>query len=143
MATARPPEWPKRPGWRAASFDEIAAAAKEAHAHDFITSFPEGYNTRVGDRGTRLPGGERQRLAIARAFLKDAPILILDEPTSAIDNETEAGILEAMERLMDGRTTLMIAHRLSTLRNADIILRVADGTIGQVPLAPTELSAAA
>jgi ATP-binding cassette, subfamily B, bacterial len=93
-----------------ASLDEIVEAAKAAQAHEFITRLPLGYETPVGDRGTRLSGGERQRIAIARAFLKDAPILILDEPTSAIDNETENLIVEGIERLMAGRTTVMIAH---------------------------------
>jgi ATP-binding cassette subfamily B protein len=120
-----------RPG---ASQTDIIAAAKSARAHDFIMALPDGYATSVGDRGARLSGGERQRLAIARAFLKDAPILVLDEPTSAIDGETETAIVGAMERLMAGRTTLMIAHRLSTLRSADMILRVADGTIEKVAL---------
>jgi ATP-binding cassette subfamily B protein len=120
-----------RPG---ASQAEIVAAAKSARAHDFIMALPESYATRVGDRGARLSGGERQRLALARAFLKDAPILVLDEPTSAIDGETETAIVTAMERLMAGRTTFMIAHRLSTLRNADMILRVGDGAIERVSL---------
>ena len=82
-------------------------------------ALPEGYDTSVGERGMRLSGGERQRISLARAFLKDAPILILDEPTSSVDANTEAAIMEAMERLMQGRTTFMIAHRLSTLENCD------------------------
>ena len=86
--------------------DEIVAAATAANAHDFIAALPDGYDTRVGERGMRLSGGERQRISLARAFLKDAPILILDEPTSSVDIETEAAIMEAMERLMQGRTTL-------------------------------------
>jgi ATP-binding cassette, subfamily B, bacterial len=101
-----------RPG---ASFQDIVTAAKVANAHDFIVALPNSYDTLVGERGLRLSGGERQRIALARAFLKDAPILILDEPTSAIDVATEALIMEAMQRVMAGRTTLMIAHRLSTL----------------------------
>jgi ATP-binding cassette, subfamily B, bacterial len=110
-----------RPG---ASFQDIVAAAKIANAHDFIVALPDGYDTLVGERGMRLSGGERQRIALARAFLKDAPILILDEPTSAIDTATEAMIIEAMQRVMAGRTTLMIAHRLSTLEvcNARIVI---------------------
>ncbi|HEX6980263.1 MAG TPA: ABC transporter ATP-binding protein [Alphaproteobacteria bacterium] len=115
-----------RPG---ASMAEIIEAAKLARAHDFIARLPDGYKTKVGERGTRLSGGERQRVALARAFLKDAPILLLDEPTSAIDGTTEAGIVESMERLMKGRTTFMIAHRLATLRGADMIVRVEDGTV--------------
>jgi ATP-binding cassette, subfamily B, bacterial len=116
-----------------ASFEEIVAAAKAAQAHDFIARLPLGYDTPVGDRGTRLSGGERQRIAIARAFLKDAPILILDEPTSAIDNETESLIVEGIERLMAGRTTFMIAHRLGTLRRADMILRIENGRVLPTP----------
>src|SRR5258708_1962413 len=96
----------------AATKEEIIRAAKLADAHDFIMGLPDGYQTLVGERGMRLSGGERQRISLARAFLKDAPILILDEPTSAVDARTEASIMDAMERLMRGRTTFMIAHRL-------------------------------
>ncbi len=115
-----------RPG---ASFQEIVAAAKVANAHDFIVDLPNGYDTLVGERGMRLSGGERQRIALARAFLKDAPILILDEPTSAIDMATEAMIMEAMQRVMMGRTTVMIAHRLSTLEVCDAHLVIEHGRI--------------
>ena len=108
---------------------EIEAAARAANAHAFIERLPAGYDTLVGEQGATLSGGERQRVAIARALLKDAPILILDEPTSALDAETEAQLLEAMHRLMTGRTTLMIAHRLSTLRNADWIAVLDNGTL--------------
>lgn len=117
-----------RPG---ASFQDIVAAAKAANAHDFIVSLPNGYNTRVGERGMRLSGGERQRIALARSFLKDAPILILDEPTSSVDMITEAAIMEALARLMAGRTTLMIAHRLSTLETCDARIVVEHGQIAQ------------
>jgi ATP-binding cassette, subfamily B, bacterial len=115
-----------RPG---ASFQEIVAAAKVANAHDFIADLPNAYDTRVGERGMMLSGGERQRIALARAFLKDAPILILDEPTSSIDVATEAMIMEAMERVMAGRTTVMIAHRLSTLEGCDARLVIEHGRI--------------
>lgn len=115
-----------RPGAR---HDEVVAAARAANVHDFIASLPRGYETLVGERGMRLSGGERQRIALARAFLKDAPVLVLDEPTSSVDVATEAGIMEAMERLMAGRTTLMIAHRLSTLEVCDAWIEVENGRI--------------
>ena len=108
---------------------QIAAAAVAANAHDFITELPDGYDTQVGERGMQLSGGERQRVALARAFLKDAPILILDEPTSSVDTRTEAVIMDAMQRLMERRTTFMIAHRLSTLDRCDMRLDVEDGRI--------------
>jgi ABC-type multidrug transport system ATPase subunit len=112
-----------------ASEEEIVEAAKAANAHEFITSLPGGYESRVGERGMSLSGGERQRIALARAFLKDAPILILDEPTSSVDTKTEAAIMEAMERLMRGRTAFMIAHRLDTLANCDVRLEIEDGRV--------------
>ncbi|HYD26250.1 ABC transporter ATP-binding protein [Brevundimonas sp.] len=115
-----------RPG---ATQAEIEAAAAAAAAHDFIAALPEGYQTRAGEAGLRLSGGQRQRVAIARAFLKDAPILLLDEATSALDTESEALVQGALERLMKGRATLMIAHRLSTVRNADRIYVVEAGRI--------------
>lgn len=115
-----------RPG---ASEAEIAAAAEAAAAHRFIAALPEGYATRVGPAGTRLSGGERQRVALARAFLKDAPILLLDEATSALDAEAETQVQAAIRTLMRGRTTLVIAHRLSTVRDADLIVVMDGGTI--------------
>ena len=115
-----------RPG---ASANDITAAAKAANAHDFILRLPQGYETLVGERGMRLSGGERQRISIARAFLKDAPMLILDEPTSSVDLKTEGTIVEAMERLMRGRTTFIIAHRPSTLKHCDNILRLEQGRL--------------
>ena len=116
-----------RPG---ADRKEIKQAAKAANAHEFISALPKGYDTRVGECGMSLSGGERQRIALARAFLKDAPILILDEPTSSVDIHTEAGIMQAVERLMQGRTTFLIAHRLSTLSHCDLLLEIrADGNI--------------
>jgi ATP-binding cassette subfamily B protein/subfamily B ATP-binding cassette protein MsbA len=112
-----------------ATDEEIVQAAMAANAHDFIVALPDKYETELGERGQRLSGGERQRIAVARAFLKNAPILILDEPTSSIDSKTEAVILDALDRLMVGRTTFMIAHRLSTIRNADRILVMDQGRI--------------
>jgi ATP-binding cassette, subfamily B, bacterial MsbA len=113
-------------GRRDATRAEIEEAAKAAGAHDFISAMPEGYHTMVGQRGEKLSGGQRQRVAIARAFLRDAPILCLDEATSALDSESEAVVQEALQRLMKGRTVIMIAHRLATIRNADTIV-VLDG----------------
>jgi ATP-binding cassette subfamily B protein len=104
-------------------------AAKLASAHDFITGLPKGYETLVGERGVKLSGGERQRVAIARAFLADSPILILDEATSSLDSESEVLIQKAMERLMVGRTTIVIAHRLSTVRALDRLLVFDKGAV--------------
>lgn len=109
--------------------NDIIAAAKAANAHDFIMRLPQQYETMLGERGAAVSGGERQRISVARAFLKNAPILILDEPTSSVDSKTEAVILEALDRLMMGRTTFMIAHRLSTLHQADRILVLNHGRI--------------
>jgi ATP-binding cassette subfamily B protein/subfamily B ATP-binding cassette protein MsbA len=118
-------------GRPAASFDEIVAAAKAAGAHEFVRRLPEGYDTRIAERGVTLSSGQRQRLAIARAFLKDAPVLILDEPTSALDVETEEALLQALAGLMKGRTTLIIAHRLSTVRCANKIAVLQEGLIAE------------
>jgi len=112
-----------------ANDQEMIEAARIANADDFIELFPEGYETMIGERGVKLSGGQRQRLAIARAVLKDAPILILDEATSSVDTETELLIQQALERLMVGRTTIVIAHRLSTIRSADKIVALKDGRI--------------
>lgn len=112
-----------------ASREEIEEAARQAQADEFIRALPDGYDTLLGERGVNLSGGQRQRLAIARAFLKDAPILILDEPTSALDSQTEACLLESLERLMRGRTTVIIAHRMSTLNRADVVLVLDEGRI--------------
>ena len=108
-----------RPG---ATEEEMVEAARVANAHQYITQLPDGYDTMIGERGVKLSGGQRQRLAIARAVLKDAPILILDEATSSVDTETEMLIQQALQRLMVGRTTIVIAHRLSTIRSADVIV---------------------
>jgi len=124
-----------------ASEAEIVEAAKLANAHDFIARLPKGYQTQVGERGMRLSGGERQRISLARAFLKDAPILILDEPTSSVDARTEAVIVGAMERLMQGRTTFIISHRLTMLKNSDVSLVIHDGQlVPEVSVAPTAIS---
>jgi ATP-binding cassette subfamily B protein len=112
-----------------AGLDAIERAARSAHAHEFIAALPDGYQTRVGERGMTLSGGERQRIALARAFLRDAPVLILDEPTSAIDVKNERAILDALQELMRDRTTFIIAHRLDTLAGCDLRLEVAGGRI--------------
>ena len=109
--------------------EAVIAAAKIANAHDFITATPEGYQTSIGDRGSRLSGGQRQRISIARAILKNPPILILDEATSALDTESEKLVQEALENLMRDRTTIVVAHRLSTIRNADLICVLHEGEI--------------
>ncbi len=116
-----------RPG---ADQHQILQAAKDANAHEFIMRLQNGYDTQVGERGMRLSGGERQRISLARAFLKDAPILILDEPTSSVDVKTEAAILEAMDRLMNGRTTFLIAHRLTLLESCDRLVLIEHGGLG-------------
>ncbi|MBF8302624.1 MAG: Xenobiotic-transporting ATPase [Candidatus Dadabacteria bacterium] len=115
-----------------AKFQAIVDAAKAANAHDFIVNLTDGYDTIVGERGMKLSGGERQRIALARAFLKDASILILDEPTSSVDMKTETDIVEAIERLMQGCTTFMIAHRLSTLKNCGLLLVFEEGRLVEV-----------
>jgi ATP-binding cassette subfamily B protein len=114
-----------------ATREEIEAAARAANAHDFIGRLPQGYETPLGERGAQLSGGERQRISVARAFLKDAPILILDEPTSSIDSKTESVILDALDELMEGRTSFIVAHRLSTVRHADQILVLSEGSIAE------------
>jgi subfamily B ATP-binding cassette protein MsbA len=117
-----------RPG---ASLDEIKTAARNAAAHEFIEATPEGYDTRVGEGGLKLSGGQRQRVAIARAMLRNAPILLLDEATSALDSESERQVQEALSRLMAGRTTIVIAHRLSTVVDADRIYVLDRGQVAQ------------
>ncbi|MCB9765052.1 MAG: ABC transporter ATP-binding protein [Alphaproteobacteria bacterium] len=116
-------------GREGATREDIIAAARQAEAHEFIEALPQGYDTPIGERGQKLSGGQAQRLSIARAILKDAPILILDEATSAVDNETEAAIQRSLARVIQGRTTLFIAHRLSTIRHVDRIVVIDQGEI--------------
>ena len=113
---------------------EIVEAARLADAHDFIVALPQGYRTAVGERGMRLSGGERQRISLARAFLKNAPILILDEPTSSVDMETESAILEAMSRLMKGRTCFLISHRPAALVDCDMRLVISNRRVAAAGL---------
>jgi len=119
-------------GRAGATEEQMIEAAKAANAHGFITELSEGYDTLIGERGVKLSGGQKQRLSIARALLKDAPVLILDEATSSVDTETELLIQQALERLMVGRTTIVIAHRLSTIRNADKIVVLDGDTIAEM-----------
>ncbi len=116
-------------GLQGLSQDKIIEAAKAANAHNFINDLKDGYDTVIGDRGTKLSGGERQRLSIARALLKNPPILILDEATSSLDTESEVLVQQAIERLMTGRTSIVIAHRLSTVQRANKIIVLSDGEI--------------
>ncbi len=115
-----------RPG---ATNEEIEAAARHAHAHEFIMENPQGYDLVIGEKGVSLSGGQRQRIAIARAILRNAPILILDEATSALDSQSERAVQDALEELMHGRTTICVAHRLSTIQKADVIVVLAQGRI--------------
>jgi subfamily B ATP-binding cassette protein MsbA len=112
-----------------ATREEIIAAAREAHAHDFITALPQGYDTPLGERGQRLSGGQRQRIAIARAFVRNAPILVLDEATASLDSQSEAEVQKAIDHLAENRTVICVAHRLSTLRSMDQILVLDKGRI--------------
>ena len=112
-----------------ASREEVYEAAKKANIHDYIMSLPEGYDTFVGERGVKLSGGQKQRISIARVFLKNPPILILDEATSALDTESEKLVQEALDNLMKNRTSIVVAHRLSTIRNADLICVFHEGEI--------------
>jgi ATP-binding cassette subfamily B protein len=123
-----------------ATDEEIYAAARSARADEFIEASSDGYGTLVGERGMRMSGGERQRIALARAFLRDAPVLVLDEPTSSVDVKTEASILEAMHELMGNRTTFMIAHRLTTLSGCDMLIRLDAGEVVPVTAGTVDFS---
>src|SRR5439155_23991397 len=116
---------------------EVEDAARAANAHDFIGGLPQGYDTLVGERGMRLSGGERQRISLARAFLNDAPILILDEPTSSVDVQTESGIVDAIEWLMRGRTTFIITHRPSALQHCGLVLYLENGRVAALEPGPS------
>jgi ATP-binding cassette subfamily B protein len=116
-------------GFPEANEEQIHEAARQANAHDFIAALPQGYHTLVGERGTQLSGGQRQRIAIARAILANPAILILDEATSSLDAESERLVQDALDRLMQGRTSIIIAHRLSTVRRCDQILVISGGTV--------------
>ena len=118
-----------RYGKPSATEEEVIKASKYAHCHEFISNFPQGYDTFVGERGVKLSGGERQRVAIARAILKNAPILVLDEATSSLDSESEIFIQDALKTLMEGKTTIVIAHRLSTIMRMDRIIVIEDGKV--------------
>ena len=118
-------------GRPSATEEEVIEAAKRANIHDYILTLPHGYDTEIGERGVKLSGGQKQRLSIARVFLKDPAILILDEATSALDNTTEVLIQQSLDELCKGRTTLVVAHRLSTIRNADEIAVVLGGRIAE------------
>jgi ABC-type multidrug transport system fused ATPase/permease subunit len=118
-------------GRHGATQEEIEQAAKLANADEFISRMPHGYDTPVGERGLTLSGGQRQRIGIARAIIRDTPILILDEPTAALDTESERLVIEALERLMKGRTVITIAHRLSTIRDADKIIVLKEGVVAE------------
>lgn len=122
-----------------ATMDEIVEVAKKANAHDFISAFPEGYDTVVGERGLKLSGGQKQRVAVARAMLKDAPLLVLDEATSALDTKSEQAVQAGLEQLMENRTTLMIAHRLSTIAGVDTIVTIDKGKVDEIG-SPAELA---
>src|SRR5438128_1098910 len=123
------PEVPERPDARAATRQQIVAAGQAANAHEFIERLPQGYETEVGERGVKLSGGQRQRIALARAFLKDSPVLILDEPTSSVDAKTESAIVDALERLKQGRTVIVISHRPTTLAGCSALLTIDGGRV--------------
>ncbi|MEP7103588.1 MAG: ATP-binding cassette domain-containing protein [Candidatus Dojkabacteria bacterium] len=114
-----------------ATVEDVIEAAKKANAHDFVSKFEKGYDTEIGERGIKLSGGQKQRISIARAILKNSPILILDEATSSLDSKAEAEVQKALTQLMEGKTTIIIAHRLSTIRNVDQIIVLKSGSIAE------------
>src|SRR5205085_10854196 len=118
-----------RYGHAEATMEQVIAAAKAANAHGFISKLPKGYNTKVGERGVRLSGGQKQRISIARAFLSNPQILLLDEPTSSVEPDSEAAIIAALDRLMTGRTTVLTSHRPSLINQADIVYVIEDGRV--------------
>ena len=126
-------------GRPSATEDEIVTAAKRAHAHVFISALPGGYDAEIGERGVKLSGGQKQRIAVARAMLKDAPILVLDEATSSLDSKAERLVQDGLEELMTDRTTLIIAHRLSTISSVDRIITLREGQIDEIGT-PAELA---
>lgn len=115
-----------------ASDGEVEAAARSANAHTFVTRFPDGYDTQIGERGIKLSGGQKQRIAVARAILKGAPVLVLDEATSSLDSKSERLVQEGLERLMADRTTIIIAHRLSTISSVDRIVTLKNGRVDEI-----------
>ena len=119
--------------------DEVIAAARSANAHDFISQMPQGYDTKVGERGVRLSGGQKQRISIARAFLANPRVLLLDEPTSSVEPESEAAIIAALKRLMNGRTTVLTSHRPSLINAAELVYVIENGRVSESG-SPTELA---